>query len=100
MGTDPIGGTKLLNGNMEYFFPFPGAKDQDSSMRLSLFLDAGMVYAANEAVDVSTLRYSAGLAFTWFTPAFPLALSLGYPLNAQSGDETEPFQFSIGIPLR
>ena len=100
LGTDPIGGTKLLNGNMEYFFPFPGAKDQDSSMRLSLFLDAGMVYAANEAVDVSTLRYSAGLAFTWFTPAFPLALSLGYPLNAQSGDETEPFQFSIGIPLR
>jgi outer membrane protein insertion porin family len=98
-GTDPIGGTKLLNANMEYFFPFPGAKDQESSMRLSLFLDAGMVYAADQPVDVSSLRYSAGLAFTWFTPAFPLALSLGYPLNAQPGDETEPFQFSIGIPL-
>lgn len=99
-GTDPIGGTKLLNANMEYFFPLPGAKDEDSSMRLSLFLDAGMVYAADQPVDASSLRYSAGLAFTWFTPAFPLALSLGYPLNAQSGDETEPFQFSIGIPLR
>ena len=99
-GTDPIGGTKLINANMEYFFPMPGAKDQDSSMRLSLFLDAGMVYAADQPVDVSALRYSAGLAFTWFTPAFPLALSLGYPLNAQSGDETEPFQFSIGIPIR
>lgn len=99
-GTDPIGGTKLLNANMEYFFPFPGNKDQDSSMRLSLFLDTGMVYAADQPVDASSLRYSAGLAFTWFTPAFPLALSLGYPLNAQPGDETEPFQFSIGIPLR
>jgi len=99
-GTDPIGGTKLINANMEYFFPFPGAKDQDSSMRLSLFLDAGMVYAADQPVDVSSLRYSAGLAFTWFTPAFPLALSLASPLNAQSGDETEAFQFSIGIPLR
>jgi len=99
-GTDPIGGTKLVNANMEYFFPLPGAKDQDSSMRLSLFLDTGMVYAADQPVDVSSLRYSAGLAFTWFTPAFPLALSLGYPLNAQSGDETETFQFSIGIPLR
>lgn len=98
-GTDPIGGTKLLNANMEYFFPFPGAKD-DSSMRLSLFLDAGMVYAADQPVDVSSLRYSTGLAFTWFTPAFPLALSLATPLNAQSGDETEAFQFSIGIPLR
>jgi len=99
-GTDPIGGTKLVNANMEYFFPFPGAKDQDSSMRLSLFLDAGMVYAADQPVDLSSLRYSSGLAFTWFTPAFPLALSLGYPLNAQSGDEVESFQFSIGIPLR
>ena len=99
-GSDPIGGTQLLNANMEYYFPLPGAKDQDSSMRLSLFLDAGMVYAANEAVDVSALRYSAGLAFTWFTPAFPLALSLASPLNAQSGDELEAFQFSIGIPLR
>jgi outer membrane protein insertion porin family len=99
-GTDPIGGTKLLNANMEYFFPFPGTKDEDSSMRLSLFLDAGMVYAADQTVDISALRYSAGLAFTWFTPAFPLALSLASPLNAQSGDETEVFQFSIGIPLR
>jgi len=99
-GSDPIGGTKLVTANMEYYFPFPGSKDSESSMRLSLFLDAGMVYAANAPVDLSTLRYSTGLAFTWFTPAFPLALSLGYPLNAQSGDQTEPFQFSIGIPLR
>lgn len=97
---DPIGGDKLLNANMEYFFPFPGTKNQDSSMRLSLFLDAGMVYAATEAIDVSKLRYSAGLAFTWFTPAFPLALSIGYPLNSESGDQLEAFQFSIGIPIR
>jgi outer membrane protein insertion porin family len=85
---------------MEYFFPFPGVKDQASSMRLSLFLDAGMVYAASEAMDASALRYSTGLAFTWFTPAFPIALSLGFPLNSQPGDQLESFQFSIGIPLQ
>ena len=85
---------------MEYFFPFPGVKDQTSSMRLSLFLDAGMVYAANEAIDSSSLRYSTGLAFTWFTPAFPIALSLGYPLNSRPEDQLEAFQFSIGLPLQ
>jgi len=100
INNDPIGGPKMLNANMEYFFPFPGSKEQESSMRLSLFLDAGMVYAANDQIDPAALRYSAGLAFTWFTPAFPIALSLGYPLNSQTGDELEPFQFSIGIPIR
>lgn len=97
---DPIGGTKMITTNLEYFFPFPGSKDQSDSMRLSLFLDGGMVYAAPEKVDLGEMRFSAGFAFTWFTPAFPIALSWGWPLNSRPGDQLESFQFSIGIPLQ
>jgi outer membrane protein insertion porin family len=97
---DPIGGNKLVTANAEYIFPVPGVVNQASSMRLSLFFDAGMVYGTNEPLDLGELRYSTGVAFNWFTPGFPIAISWGVPLNAQTGDLTESLQFSIGLPLQ
>jgi outer membrane protein insertion porin family len=97
---DPIGGNKLLTANAEYIFPVPGSPEQGSSMRLSMFFDAGMVYGSNQSIDPSQVRFSSGIAFNWFTPMFPIAISLGFPLNAQPGDLTETFQFSIGLPLQ
>jgi len=98
--SDPIGGNKLLVGSAEYLFPVPGSPEQGSSMRLSLFVDAGMVYGATETLDPGTLRYSAGIGFNWFTAVFPISLSYGIPLNAQPGDLIENFQFNIGLPLQ
>ena len=97
---DPIGGNKLLTGNVEYYFPVPGSPEQGGSMRLSLFLDAGMVYDATQTIDPGSLRYSVGFGFNWFTPMFPISISYGVPLNAQPGDLTESFQFNIGLPTR
>jgi len=101
-GPDPtlaIGGNKRVLGNTEILFPFPGMAD-NKSMRLSVFVDGGMVYAKDEVVDLSTMRYSAGVAFNWFSPIGPISISLAAPLNKQPGDHTESVQFTLGQPFR
>ncbi len=95
---DPIGGDKRVLGNLEYIFPLPG--EGEESRRLSLFVDAGQVYGPDDDVDLDLLRYSTGLAFNWLSPVGPLALSYATPLNDESGDELERFQFSLGVPFR
>jgi outer membrane protein insertion porin family len=97
---DPVGGNRRVLGNMELLFPVPGAGPENKSMRLSLFVDTGMVYGPNERVDLGQLRYSGGLAFNWFSPVGPLGLSYAIPLNDKPGDNTERFQFSLGVPFR
>jgi outer membrane protein insertion porin family len=84
--------------NVEYIFPLPG--EEQESMRVSLFVDAGQVYGPDEDVELDLLRYSVGLAFNWFSPVGPLALSIASPLNDEPEDELERFQFSLGVPFR
>ena len=95
---DPIGGDKRVLGNLEYIFPLPG--EEQESMRVSLFVDAGQVYGPDEDVDLDLLRYSTGLAFNWLSPVGPLALSIAAPINDEPDDELERFQFSLGVPFR
>lgn len=96
-----IGGDKRLVGNAELLFPFPGMSN-DRSVRLSTFLDMGMVYGGNDFAnryskfDLSDMRYAAGLAVTWLSPMGPIKLSLAKPINAASDDETQAFQFQLG----
>lgn len=95
-----IGGNRRVLGNMEYFFPVPGTTRDDKSMRMSVFVDTGMVYGPGERVDFGELRYSAGLAFNWFSPVGPLSFSYAKPLNSKPGDQKEQFQFTLGVPFR
>ena len=90
-----LGGNKRLVGNAEVLFPMPGT-GVDRSMRLSVFLDGGQVYGANEKIRLSELRYSAGLAFNWNSPLGPLRLSYGKPLNAKADDKIQHLQFQFG----
>ena len=71
----------------------PGA-NRDPSLRLAAFLDAGQVYA--NKVELSELRYSAGLGLFWASPIGPLRLSFAYPLNPESGDDIQRLQFTFG----
>ncbi len=89
---DALGGSHLLLTNLEFMFPFPGLA-KDRSVRLSLFLDAGIV---GEKYDFAEMRYSAGLAFNWFSPVGPLKLSFGKALNPEPEDRLEPIQFTLG----
>jgi outer membrane protein insertion porin family len=47
-------------------------------------------------MQLSDLRYSTGLAFSWNSPMGPLRLSYGEPLNAKSGDNKQHIQFQFG----
>jgi outer membrane protein insertion porin family len=85
---------------MELLFPLPGATVENKAMRLSLFTDAGTVYGPGEKLDLGQLRYSAGLAFNWYSPVGPLAVSYAVPISKKAGDRTEAVQFTLGIPLR
>jgi len=89
---DSLGGSHLLLGNLEFLFPFPGL-GKDRSVRLGLFIDAGLVA---EKYDFNEMRYSTGVAFSWYSPVGPLKLSYGKALNPQPDDRLESIQFTLG----
>jgi outer membrane protein insertion porin family len=91
-----LGGTRRVVGNAEILFPVPGA-EQDKSLRLGVFIDAGQVYAQGDKLSLSELRYSAGIALSWSSPFGPLRISLGNPLNEKKGvDRAQRLQLTIG----
>ncbi len=96
-----LGGDKRLVGNAELLFPFPGL-GKDRSVRLSVFADAGAVWGPGDTEGdykdfaFGDLRYSAGVAVTWYSPFGPLKFSFAQPLNAETGDQEEAFQFQLG----
>jgi len=91
----PLGGSKRVIGNAEFFFPLPGIS-KDRTFRAFTFLDAGNVFQSNEKVDFGNLRYSTGLGISWLSPVGPLKFSIGVPLNKEPLDETQRVQFTIG----
>jgi outer membrane protein insertion porin family len=90
------GGRQKIIGNAELFFPLPGAKAQDTSVRLSVFLDAGEIYDEGTQPQFESFRYSTGLGLAWNSPVGPLKVSYGYPLNKKPGDRIQRFQFQVG----
>lgn len=94
---DPFGGSILTEGSLELIFPTPFAGDT-RSMRTAFFLDGGQVFDPDRGFDpdVGDIRFSVGIGFQWITAVGPLAFSLAQPLNDQSGDDTQIFQFSLG----
>ncbi len=90
---DPIGGNVKVMGGLELFSPPPFAK-LDSTVRMSVFFDAGNVF--QDRVEFDEIRYSAGIGVTWLSPMGAMTLSYGVPLNDTSYDDVENFQFSFG----
>ena len=95
---DAFGGSVLITGGADYQFAAPFLDDPRSN-RLSAFVDFGQVYDGNASIDLGELRASAGLGFTWMTAIGPLTFSYAKPIQKESGDELESFQFSIGTGL-
>jgi outer membrane protein insertion porin family len=96
---DPIGGSKMVVGNIELTFPLPGT-GYDRTLRVFTFFDGGNVWGAS-APGISTtgsngLRYGYGVGLAWISPIGPLKLSLGFPLQKHDGDQYQKFQFQIG----
>ena len=92
---DPLGGQFKVIGNAEVILPLPFVKDS-SAYRFSGFFDIGNVFEEVGDFDAGELRYSTGLSFAWISPLGLLKMSLAAPLNKESGDDTETFQFTFG----
>jgi len=105
-----MGGNVSIEGSAEIIFPMPFVEDQ-SALQTSLFLDGGNTFLSScydvlaedagrqqcsSGVDLGDLRYSAGIGLSWLTPVGPLTFSVAKPLNDESGDDTQVFQFSLG----
>jgi outer membrane protein insertion porin family len=95
-----LGGSKRVVGNMQFYWPFPGAS-KEKTLRLFAFTDAGQVYGndggiGDTSINLSDIRYSAGFGLSWLSPMGPLQLSYGKPLNKKEGDQTQVFQFQVG----
>ncbi|MPZ43597.1 MAG: outer membrane protein assembly factor BamA [Betaproteobacteria bacterium] len=89
---DPIGGSKRVVLNAEFFIPFPGLEN-DRSVRLSAFTDAGMIA---DKFSGDEFRSSVGVAVLWVSPLGPLKISVAQPMSDKSGDKKQRFQFTFG----
>jgi outer membrane protein insertion porin family len=96
---DPIGGSRMVVGNIELTFPLPGT-GYDRTLRVFTFLDAGNVWGdpgqGGTTTGANGLRYGYGVGLAWISPIGPLKLSLGFPVQKHTGDQYQKFQFQIG----
>lgn len=92
---EPLGGSTRVVGQAELIVPVPFAKET-RSFRLTTFVDAGNVYGPDEDLDFGSIRYSAGVSAIWLSPLGPMTVSIGLPLNSESEDDLQPFQFTFG----
>lgn len=91
---EPLGGDRRVLVNAGLLVPFPGSTDKDK--RFELFVDGGQVWGPDQKLELGDMRYSAGLAFNWYSVLGPLSISYGIPLNKKPGDEEERLQITLG----
>jgi len=91
--TDRLGGTRKVNGTLELLFGLPGF---DRSLRMGVFTDIGQIFGPGDRTNVCNWCASAGVSLAWISPLGPLKFNLAQPLNRQSGDKIERFQFMMG----
>jgi outer membrane protein insertion porin family len=91
---DVIGGSQQLIFNNELIFPIVPAL----GVKGVVFCDAGNAFLASEGIRFEDMRVSVGGGIRWLSPIGPLRIEVGFPLNAQNGDEVQRVQFSFGGP--
>jgi outer membrane protein insertion porin family len=91
----PLGGAFRVVGKGEIILPVPFVKDT-RSIRLTTFVDAGNVFKDINAFETGEMRVSVGLSAIWLSPFGAMTFSVAEPLNDESTDEVENFQFTFG----
>jgi outer membrane protein insertion porin family len=95
---EPSGGAFKTIASTQFILPAP-FMEKSENVRVAAFFDVGNVFATTSDFEANELRYSVGLSGLWLSPLGPIVLSVAAPLNDQSDDETEVFQFSFGVPF-
>ena len=92
---DAEGGNLQVITTAEIIFPIEALASSDT-FRLGLYFDAGNVFEDVDDYETKELRQAVGVSAKWFSVIGPLEFSYAFPLNDESGDDTQPFQFSLG----
>ena len=94
---EPYGGNLLTTFRSELLFPPPPLPlIAPGSARMSLFVDAGNVFADVDDFETGELRGSVGLGVNLITGFGGISAIFATAFNDESGDETESFQFNLG----
>ena len=83
----------MVSFGAETFFPIPFVKKTEA-YRISAFIEGGGAF--DNSFDADEMRYSVGLGALWISPFGPLSISIGVPLNEETNDLAEKFQFGMG----
>lgn len=74
--SNPTGGSRLLEGNVEVRFPLSSADWQGT-----LFLDFGQVWSDDRSRELTRLEWAPGMGVRYFTAIGPLRLDVAYRLS-------------------
>jgi len=89
-GGTPTGGNAFVLANLELRTYIT------KNWGVVYFLDGGNVWVKVKDVDITELKYSAGIGIRYNTPVGPLRLDWGYKLDREKGESASEVHFSIG----
>ena len=89
----PLGGDFMLAGTSELIFRPPIEIDQ---LRTAFFIDYGGAFVDYDSFEFDELKGSMGLSIKWLSPFGGVSINISTPLNSDSDDKTEGFQFNLG----
>lgn len=84
------GGDAFVMGNIEF------RVDVWRGFGLVAFLDGGNVWRRAEYMDITDLRYTAGVGLKFSTPIGPFRIDHGHKLDRKAGESRGVVHFSIG----
>ncbi len=87
---NPIGGSSLIEGSLEWRFPIVRGWGG------VVFIDFGNVFPSALTYSLDDLRYTGGVGVRYFTPVGPLRLDVAFVLDSRAEDQTAPLYLSIG----
>lgn len=88
-----IGGNFLTIASASLIVPSPFP----NYLRISAFVDAGNVFSGH--FDLKDIRVSTGVQLEIYTPYVPIVISFAKPIRKKFWDDTEVFQFSLGLNI-
>jgi len=68
----------------------------NDNMRISTFVDGGLIGEKQSDFDLADFRISSGFALSWITPIGPIGIHYAIPVVKKSGDLTSSFTFDLG----
>ncbi|MCK4912454.1 MAG: outer membrane protein assembly factor BamA [Candidatus Omnitrophica bacterium] len=89
---DPLGGDRMLIGNIEYTYPLA------NFLKAATFFDIGKVWGNDSANIIENgFMSSIGLGLRVNTPIGPVSVDYGWPLDTEVGEEDQEGRFHFNV---